>query len=313
LLIFLLVALSLSASYRPGEFQRLLLALRRTPLWVVPALLCLSWTNYVLRILRWRILLAGLRAKVSGRDAALSYLAGFAMLATPGRVGELVRVWILKRLADVPYASTVSALLADRLLDVAAVAALCLFGMRAAVRRDLVIVAVGILALVLALAWHRTDRLAVWLHRLLRSARFARRPAARMRLAVRAFKPTFRWKDIGFLLVLSAVGWLAEGLELFVLLSSFGATMTLPGALSIFAASLLLGSLAMLPGGIGSTEILMFGMLRQAGVSGDVSLIATVAVRLCTFWLALATGMLVMPFVVRAEKAALRRRGTTAM
>jgi uncharacterized protein (TIRG00374 family) len=313
LLIFLLVALSLLASYRLGEFQRLLLALRRISLWVVPALLCLSWTNYVLRILRWRILLAGLRAQVSGRDAALSYLAGFAMLATPGRVGELVRVWILKRLADVPYASTVSALLADRLLDVIAIAVICLFGMRAAVRRDLVMMAVGILALVLALAWHRTDRLAVWLQRFLRSTRLARRPAARIRLAVRAFKPSFRWKDIGFLLLLSTMGWLAEGLELFVLLSSFGATITLPGALSIFGASLLLGSLAMVPGGIGSTEVLMFGMLRQAGVTADVSLIATVAVRLCTFWLALGTGMLVMPFVVRAGETAQRRRSASAM
>ncbi|HEX6103317.1 MAG TPA: lysylphosphatidylglycerol synthase domain-containing protein, partial [Alphaproteobacteria bacterium] len=60
-------------------------------------LLLLSLANYALRLLRWHRLAQRIGVSVPIARTTLYYFAGFAMSATPGKVGEALRLWLIRR------------------------------------------------------------------------------------------------------------------------------------------------------------------------------------------------------------------------
>ena len=69
-----------------------------------------------------------------------------------------------------------------------------------------------------------------------------------------------------------------------------GASLSPLLAISIWAVSMLIGAASMLPGGLGSTEVVMSGLLMLLGVDKSVAVVATVA----SLWVAVAIGMCVL-------------------
>jgi len=84
-------------------------------------LLGLSLLNYGFRCLRWHIYTRAMGIKLSLAGNTRHYLGGFALTATPGRIGELIRLrWIWRETGRKPD-STGSLVLIDRAADLTAV------------------------------------------------------------------------------------------------------------------------------------------------------------------------------------------------
>ena len=106
-----------------------LAALRAVPGWAFALMLGLSSFNYLCRALRWLLFSHAMGVRVPVASNALYYLAGFAMTTTPGKLGEALRLWFLRRAHGCRYADTVGLLIADRLWDAVAMSAvLCVVG-----------------------------------------------------------------------------------------------------------------------------------------------------------------------------------------
>jgi glycosyltransferase 2 family protein len=93
----------------------------------VPYLLlaaCLPVAQVMVRGLGFRVLLLPV-VRLSRLQAVRYYLAGSATSSViPGRAGDLLRIYLLKRDHDVPITATVATLLVEKLVDVAAMFAL---------------------------------------------------------------------------------------------------------------------------------------------------------------------------------------------
>jgi uncharacterized membrane protein YbhN (UPF0104 family) len=98
-------------------------SLAAVPLAILPVLLALSAANYAMRTLRWLLFSRTLHLGVPPATNALYYVAGFAMTTTPGKVGEALRLWLMRRSHGSRYESTAALLVADRLSDAVAVTA----------------------------------------------------------------------------------------------------------------------------------------------------------------------------------------------
>src|SRR5688572_4783831 len=103
---------------------------------VVFALL-LSTLNYLLRFLKWELCLGWLGVRGQGpgdapgltyRRSLLIYLAGLSMSVTPGKVGEVLRSYLLRLTDGVPFTRTAPVVVADRLTDLVALVVLSLVG-----------------------------------------------------------------------------------------------------------------------------------------------------------------------------------------
>jgi uncharacterized protein (TIRG00374 family) len=272
---------------------------------IVPVMLAMSALNYVMRALRWLLFSRALHLGVPPAVNALYYVAGFSMTTTPGKMGEALRLWLIARFHGCRYEDTAALLVADRLSDAVAitgVVALSVFGFAhyASVAVIAVLAVAGITALALR------PRFILWgIDTAFARLRRWPRLFVRARRAVRALESLAPPRVFGPALLLGTIGWCSEGLSFFVLLQGLGADIAPLACLFIFAFSMLVGAISILPGGLGSTEATMVGLLASQGVPFETALVATGVVRVTTLWFAVGLGLLALPVALsgRAEAA----------
>ena len=259
---------------------------------VVLAAVVLSLINYGIRVMRWRSYLAKLGHTFPLRFLVLTYVAGFAYTLSPGKVGEIVRArYYVPR--GVRLAEITAAFFAERLLDIVAMLALASLLLTTATRFTgfLALVAalvVGVLASVSLLPWPAIAQKLTGSHRL--PARLHDAMAGLISMLV-ATRPLLR---PGMLVAGFAAGLLAWGLEgagLGLLSTIYpGVQLPLLSAVGVYGIAVLVGGLSFLPGGLGSTEAAMTGLLVSHGYLLSQGILLTLACRLVTLWLGVCVG-----------------------
>ena len=225
----------------------------------------------------------------------LAFVAGFAFTATPGKVGEVVKSFLLKRRFGAPLSRTAASLLVERVTDLLAIvlspcsasprwtrAAAARLGMDGGAVWVLV---AGALALAFAIAFLLNARLRapllIALGRVPGLARLARALPPLLDASRQLLTPF----PLVVGLALARAAWSCEALALNVILDALGAEVPLAGAFFAFAASSLLGVLSMLPGGLGGFEATMVVLLGRLDVPPSTAVAATLLFRLGTLWL----------------------------
>jgi uncharacterized membrane protein YbhN (UPF0104 family) len=251
----------------------------------------LTLLNYGLRFLKWQWMLRTVELRIPAADSARIYFACFSMTVTPFRLGELYKLIFLKRLHAAPLRRTTPVLLLERATDVVAVLSL------AALRLDLggppffALTALGLAFLLgSAAALPPTRRI---LLRLLGQLPGLRRRRSALAVAVEHNRALLRPPVLAGTLLLSVLAWFSECLGLWLVLRALAAPLPLQDATWIYALATALGNATFLPGGLGSTEATLIGLLLGLGLGRSVSLPATILIRAATLWLAVATGLLV--------------------
>lgn len=278
---------------------------------VIPLMLALSLANYTLRAWRWVLFSDALSLGVPPASNVLYFVSGFAMTTTPGKMGETVRLYLLNRFHRCAYERTAAMLVGDRLSDAVAitgVVALTVFSFAhyawiAALAVALVAVLVG-LCLRPALLLRA---IAAGFSILPKRARLF----VRARRSVRALQSLAHPRIFGAALAMGAVGWACEGWSFFMLLHAMGAAVSPAAVVFVFAFGMLVGAISFLPGGLGSTEATMIGLLSVLGVPVDMAIVATGVVRVTSLWFAVVLGLLALPVAMGgAGRIAAAARGT---
>ena len=104
------------------------------------------------------------------------------------------------------------------------------------------------------------------------------------------FRRCFSLPAMSMGLVIGLLAWFAEGFGFWWLLAEIGHPLPLTTAVFIYAFAMLVGALSFLPGGLGSSEAVMFGLLVLNGVPEVTAVTATLICRLATLWFAVALG-----------------------
>lgn len=276
---------------------------------VLPWLWTIAFTSLTIRFLRWHWLLMRSGSRTGLLSGLIAYFSGFAFTATPGKVGELIRIRYLVPLGVVP-AKVISAFVYERAIDLAVVMSLAALAID---RLDVLLVALGFVAITLstvvlvAFNGKRMRRGAAYLrHR--KQRRFARLLTI-FSHGIAGCRTWMTWLDV---LVATGLGMLAWGLlawAFYLLLISQG--ISLPGlsGFSVYPLSMLAGAASMLPGGLVSTETTIVGLLAFHHVSLEVAVVCAVGIRLATLWFSIACGLVAMAFA----EANFRTQSTNGM
>lgn len=264
--------------------------------WKVLALCAMAGTHYLLRALRWHLMIrsGGIGTELSQNFR--HYFGGFALTATPGRVGEIVRLRWLKRETGLGYTRLLPAAFADRVIELAAIvlvigAALAVAGLGSAAAWW--VVAVATLLVWIACSPRLLEAGVGLLWRL--SGGRKTRLFAKLRRMTRGLAPFMRPAVVTPALALGVVGWSLEGTAFWALLHWLGADVELAAATAIFLVAVLSGTISGLPGGLGGTEATAVALLLLKGVSPETAILATAIIRITTLWFAVGIGFLVFP------------------
>ncbi|HEU4409340.1 MAG TPA: lysylphosphatidylglycerol synthase transmembrane domain-containing protein [Polyangiaceae bacterium] len=252
----------------------------------------LTFANYVLRFGKWEFYLARLGVRgVPKVDSFLTFLSGFVLTVTPGKVGEVFKSLVLYETHGTPMARTAPIVVAERLTDVIGVVVLVIVG-SLAFPGGLVWAVAGGVAVLAGLALISSQRtMDAVVARLERSPGALGRVAPRVREAWGSLRTLTSPGALALPTLLSVASWSLEALALWAILRGLGAQA--PGALALFvyATSTLAGALIPVPGGLGVTEGLLEQQLaRLGGVPIAASTSAMILVRFATLWFAVLLG-----------------------
>ncbi len=260
--------------------------------------LALSLVGYALRVAKWEVYLAALDVRLPRVDSALAFLAGMVMSITPGKVGEVLKSFLVRQRWGTPVATTAPIVVAERLTDFLALLVLAALGAASASGYGVGVLALagGLTAALLAVvAWPPASRLALAvLGRMPVLSRVTPKLEEAHQAMLRLIGPrTLLWTT-----ALSVVAWGCEAVGTWLILNAFpGVEATLAEATFVYAFATIAGALSMLPGGLLATEGSMIALLTKALALTDSRAVATAAtllVRFCTLWFGVALGLVAL-------------------
>ncbi|WP_115562902.1 lysylphosphatidylglycerol synthase transmembrane domain-containing protein [Xanthomonas arboricola] len=283
------VAALLWVDHGNGTFSKLSDAWQLMSLAIVPVSI-----TYLFRYWRWRWLLRRKGHRVPFLRGLVSYLAGFALTATPGKAGELMRIRYFARIG-IPPERTLGVFVFERASDLMVILSLSLLaapvfptlGALAAVVLGFVCVLFG------AAAWPAllnrltslSERLpSTWLRRL---TRFGLAAVLELRscLDPQAFAQS---------MLAGSIAWGLTSAVFVGLCTGMGLLLDPVVAFGIYPLAMLIGALSFVPGGVGTTELAIVLMLDRLGISAADAIAVAVAARLVTLWYAIVVGAAAM-------------------
>jgi len=265
----------------------------------MPLALGFTALNYVLRWQKWHYYLRHLGIRdVGWKDSALLFTAGMTMAVTPGKMGEVLKSYLLKLLNGTPMSVSAPIVVAERLTDGLGLLLIAGVGLiSTSYGWPIFAVLLFLAGLLIFLAQNRSLAL-----RLLDfGQRF--RPVRRFTVPLRSlYESTYqllRWKPLLWMTAQSAVSWFGECIAVYFTLLGLGGPAGADALLLasfVFAAGTLFGLVSFLPGGLGVTEVTYAGLIILFGLLPDQAGAATASflIRLFTLWFGVSLGVIAL-------------------
>ncbi|MBI2897683.1 MAG: flippase-like domain-containing protein [Deltaproteobacteria bacterium] len=254
--------------------------------------LLLAATNYAVRFVRWEAYLGILGIRLGKRESALTFLSGFVMSITPGKVGEVWKSVLLSERHGYPVARTAPIVVAERLTDLLSLILLAAVGaVTFRIGWTAIAGGIGMVSAVLVTVSSRTVSAACI--RLAGRLPLARRIAPKLEEAVESLQELVTPRRLVLPTFLAAAAWFCECLAYYEIFRGFaGVEVGLEPATFVYSVSTIAGAVAMMPGGLGVTELGMTGLIQLLApdVGPSTASASTMLVRLATLWFAVAIG-----------------------
>ena len=258
---------------------------------MLPLIFLLAISNYVLRFLRWAYYLKIMEITLPLKDSITVFMSGLAMSITPGKIGELVKSYLLKKMTNTAMSRSVPIVFAERFTDFFAIVALAALGAFSfGYGQKLIWVGVAVTLLTLVIVMNRPLTMFL-IDRAARVPLFQKPAAALHRVYEHAYT-LLRVKPLIIAFTLGSASWFCECVGLYLTVEAFGYSLSLPEATFIYAFATFFGAITLLPGGLGATEGSLTGLAIVRGVPKDAASAATIIIRVATLWFAVALGLL---------------------
>jgi uncharacterized membrane protein YbhN (UPF0104 family) len=259
----------------------------------LPAVVGLVILGWLLRALRWHYYVRYLSLPVSLADSILAFLASFALTATPGKGGEVVKAALLRSRYGIAVVDVSGVLLIERLGDLLAVLALAVggLGLFADAWLYFLICLIGVGGVT---AFVTSERLY--------HPAFSRLTCIpRLKPVASKFLDLFdvshsllRVTPFAIGLSIAMISWACEALAFYVILEGFGLRFPLWISFSVYGVSTVIGALSMLPGGVGGVEAAMLLLLTALDANAASAVASVLLTRFSTLWLISLLGFVFM-------------------
>ncbi|MFT4978267.1 MAG: hypothetical protein ACI8S6_004175 [Myxococcota bacterium] len=257
--------------------------------YLIPIVL-LTLANYGLRFLKWHYLLKRLGVDMPIGEDAWNFMAGLAMVISPGKAGELLKPYFVRARTGTPMARTIPALITERLTDAVAIIALASIG-AAAFSADQLDTILALSAVVLAgLLVLASPRLSLSIIRLLGRLPLIKQIAGKLEVMYEAMRTCLAPMSLFLTVGLSLLAWSAECFGYQLVFWGLGLDASLVLSTFLYATATLVGGPS--PGGLGLAEsFLVVGTVNFIPAATEAQAVAAaLIIRTATLWLGVLLG-----------------------
>jgi glycosyltransferase 2 family protein len=292
-----LAALVMAAIALYSDLPAMLKALADFRWQFLPLILALTLFNYFWRFMKWQYYLGRLNIQVPWFKSLIIFLSGLSMAITPGKIGELLKSYLLKTSTDVPISRSSPIIVAERLTDGIAMICLAMLGLilyRSGWEVLLTLFLLGMIAVLII----QNRRLSLALLGLGERMPLISRVAHLLHNFYESSYSLLQWRPLLLAVLIGLVSWTGECAALFFVYVGLGIPVSgdlFIKSMFILAISSLIGSVSGLPGGLGTADGSMLGLTHLLITSSKaVAGAATLLIRLCTLWFGLGIGIIAL-------------------
>ncbi len=250
-----------------------------------------AFTTMFLGVWKWKILLN----KVSYKELVPIQIFGFALSNfTPGKAAEPAKAVILKMRKGVPISLSLTSIIWERITDVIA---LLLFSLVAIGRLSIsqnffvagvISVSVFIVIIAVSITVLYNKGFGKWLFRIVKKFPILKRlPDNFMDVF---YTVQIKKRNIIKSQIIALVTWGMIGFVLYFVLIALGVEVSPFLLAGVTSLSIMIGIASSLPGGVGTTEVVMILLLGVLGVETTIATTATIIFRLITIWMVNLSG-----------------------
>lgn len=301
IVVVLLTALVTLATAGDGEKWRE--AIGRIDAGLLSVMLGLTLTSFGIRALRFHWFARSIGINLPMSWTVLCYFAGFSLSATPGKIGEFMRLWLIRRRFGHGLDRTMPLQIADRLNDAVASVVLCGIGASAFAGYRTVLVFGAVLVTLGIVLVARPLLLLAVIGLTYRAVGATPRLFARLRRMVRMTSSLFAPRVLLPSILMSLAGWGLECTAFAIGIAAVAGVFDLLRAMFILEFSMVLGFASFLPGGTGMTELSLSGLLVASGIGLEDAVAATVLIRAATLWVSILVGIAATMVIARLDRA----------
>ncbi|OGK13090.1 hypothetical protein A3B40_05120 [Candidatus Roizmanbacteria bacterium RIFCSPLOWO2_01_FULL_37_16] len=261
---------------------------------VVIVLLLFSFLNYLIRFFRWQYFLRQIAIKIPFSTSFRIFLAGLSMTVTPGKMGEVVKAYLVKKETGNKFAQMVPLLIIERMTDGVGMMILALGGIYL-FRQSVIFFLFSFLIVVLFFLFVYYKKYTLRIIKKLEGRFGHLKPLDFFITFFEHSHKLLKFRQLTTGILLSILAWSFEGISLFLLINNFGSFWqwkSLFYALFIFSFSSIAGFLVLIPGGIGVAEGSITSLLTLFfPIEIPQAIFITLVFRIVTLWFGVLLGL----------------------
>lgn len=273
------------------DFEKLIEAFVLFDFRYFPLVLILSYLNYHLRFERWDYYLKMVNINLPRKISYSIFFSGLIMSITPGKVGELLKSYLIKEYNKTSIHASAPVILVERLGDFISLLILAMIGaIYFDFGRNIVLITLIIFGAFLFLLSYRP--FAEPVIKYISKLKFLEKISQKILVAYENSYRLLRPVPLFSMLILAAIAWGFEALGLYLILKVFNTDASFFWSLFVYSFSTIIGGLLLVPGGIGPTEGSLTFLLVRTNIPLNISFVATFLIRIATLWFAIFMGIL---------------------
>lgn len=273
-----------------ADLDKVAHALAGFSFWLIPVILLLVFSNYVFRFLKWHYYLGLINVNIGAGESFLVFLSGFVLSVTPGKMGEVLKSFLLKERFGVPVARTAPVVFAERVTDMTALMLIALAGAYS-FNYGRVFAVGAILAFIVMIFVISHRGIALKLIGIISRINFLKKSIPHITELYESAYTLLKPRPIFLMTILSLVSWFFECYAYFLILNDFSVDISLFRSSFYYSFATVAGALSFLPGGLGAADALFTLFIRSLGQSEAVAVSSTILIRVATLWFAVLVGL----------------------
>lgn len=281
-----------------ADFRQLSMLLARVSVLFILLILSLSFINYIFRFIKWHYYLRVLDIQLKVIDSFSVFTSGLVMSVTPGKMGELLKSYLVKQIQGTPISRTAPIVFAERITDFLSLVFIGLLGAYQFNFGKSIIIGVGCVfaGLVLAIS---SRSLMTRIFAILKKIKFIEKHFSKLVGAYESSYALLRPLPLVLMFVVSIFSWFFECLGYYLILRNFNIEVSMLWASFAYAFATIAGAITMLPGGLGVTEGSLTFMVMKLQVPKELAVATTFLCRIATLWFAVLVGAVSVIFYQR--------------
>ena len=216
------------------------------------------------------------------------------MSVTPGKMGELLKAYLVKQLTDTSISKTAPIIFVERITDFVSLMLIALAGAYYYNYGRVIVVCVALFFFIVII-FLSNRKIALPVLKLLEKNSFLRKHLSKIHTAYDSSYQMLQPLPLIKMTIVSLVSWFFECLGYYIILINFPINLhvnLLLWAAFSYCFATIVGAISMLPGGLGVTEGSLTFMLVNKGAPLQYAVASTFIIRVVTLWFAVLVGVI---------------------